>query len=100
MDLPAYAGQAALTSGFWMSFHELTNGYPWLTKRTVRVSLSLRPLRRLRGSVAPSPVPMVARLGRLRKSRFRFLAQLSRRSIAPHDFVCDCGSTVTKTLDK
>ena len=37
MDLPAYAGQAALTSGFWMSFHELTNGYPWLTKRTVRV---------------------------------------------------------------
>jgi Zn-dependent protease with chaperone function/type II secretory pathway pseudopilin PulG len=37
VDLPAYAGQAALTRGFWMSFHELTNGYPWLTKRTVRV---------------------------------------------------------------
>ena len=37
VDLPAYAGQAALTSGFWMSFHELTNGYPWLTKRTARV---------------------------------------------------------------
>jgi hypothetical protein len=37
MDLPAYAGQAALTSGFWMSFHELTGGYPWLTKRTVRL---------------------------------------------------------------
>jgi Zn-dependent protease with chaperone function/type II secretory pathway pseudopilin PulG len=37
VDLPAYAGQAALTRGFWMSFHELTNGYPWLTKRTARV---------------------------------------------------------------
>jgi len=37
VDLPAYAGQAALSTGFWMSFHELTNGYPWLTKRTVRV---------------------------------------------------------------
>ena len=37
VDLPAYAGQAALTAGFWMSFHELTHGYPWLTKRTVRV---------------------------------------------------------------
>lgn len=37
VDLPAFAGQAALSSGFWMSFHELTNGYPWLTKRTARV---------------------------------------------------------------
>ena len=37
VDLPAYAAQAALSRGFWMSFHELTNGYPWLTKRTVRV---------------------------------------------------------------
>ncbi len=37
VDLPAFAGQAALSSGFWMSFHELINGYPWLTKRTVRL---------------------------------------------------------------
>jgi len=37
VDLAAYASQAALTRGFWMSFHELTNGYPWLTKRAVRV---------------------------------------------------------------
>jgi len=37
VDLPAYAGQAALTTGFWMSFHELINGYPWMTKRTARV---------------------------------------------------------------
>jgi len=25
--------QAAETGGFWMSYHELTNGYPWLCKR-------------------------------------------------------------------
>jgi len=37
VDLPAYAGQAALSTGFWMSFHELINGYPWMTKRTARV---------------------------------------------------------------
>ncbi len=37
VDLPAYAGQAALARGFWMSFHELIHGYPWLTKRTLRV---------------------------------------------------------------
>ena len=37
VDLPAYAGQAALGKGFWMSFHELIGGYPWLTKRVARV---------------------------------------------------------------
>jgi Zn-dependent protease with chaperone function/Tfp pilus assembly major pilin PilA len=37
VDLPAYAAQAALTRGFWMSYHELTSGYPWLTKRVARV---------------------------------------------------------------
>jgi Zn-dependent protease with chaperone function/Tfp pilus assembly major pilin PilA len=37
VDLPAYEAQAALTSGFWMSYHELTGGYPWLTKRVARV---------------------------------------------------------------
>lgn len=37
VDLAAYAGQAALSSGFWMSFHELIGGYPWLTKRVARV---------------------------------------------------------------
>jgi len=29
----AYSRQVAVTSEFWMSFHELTNDYPWLTKR-------------------------------------------------------------------
>jgi len=37
VDLPAYEAQAALTRGFWMSYHELTSGYPWLTKRIARI---------------------------------------------------------------
>lgn len=37
IDLPAYAEQAVLGKGFWMSFHELIGGYPWLTKRVARV---------------------------------------------------------------
>lgn len=30
-----YSTQVAVTNEFWMSFHELTNDYPWLTKRMV-----------------------------------------------------------------
>ena len=26
-----------LARGFWMSYHELTSGYPWLTKRVARI---------------------------------------------------------------
>jgi Zn-dependent protease with chaperone function/Tfp pilus assembly major pilin PilA len=37
IDLPAYEAQATLTRGFWMSYHELTSGYPWLTKRVARI---------------------------------------------------------------
>ncbi len=37
VDLPAYEAQATLARGFWMSYHELTSGYPWLTKRVARV---------------------------------------------------------------
>jgi Tfp pilus assembly major pilin PilA len=37
VDLPAFEAQATLTRGFWMSYHELTGGYPWLTKRVARV---------------------------------------------------------------
>ena len=37
VDLPAYEAQATLTRGFWMSYHELTSGYPWLTKRIARI---------------------------------------------------------------
>jgi len=37
LDLKAYRKQAGYSSGFWMSFHELISGYPWLTKRAARV---------------------------------------------------------------
>lgn len=37
LDLEGYQQQARETSGFWMSYHELTGGYPWLTKRIARV---------------------------------------------------------------
>ena len=37
VDLPAYVAQAGLARGFWMSYHELTSGYPWLTKRVARI---------------------------------------------------------------
>ena len=37
VDTTAFAAQTVLTRGFWMSFHEFTGGYPWLTKRAARV---------------------------------------------------------------
>ncbi len=37
VDLPAFEAQAMLSRGFWMSYHELTGGYPWLTKRVARI---------------------------------------------------------------
>jgi len=37
LDIPAYLKQTRHASGFWMSFHELIAGYPWLTKRVARV---------------------------------------------------------------
>ncbi|MHB1655345.1 MAG: M48 family metalloprotease [Burkholderiales bacterium] len=37
LDVAAYLDQAKHSSGFWMSFHELIEGYPWLTKRAARV---------------------------------------------------------------
>lgn len=33
LDLAQYAQQDRQTGGFWMSYHELTGDYPWLTKR-------------------------------------------------------------------
>lgn len=40
IDLPSYLSQNSETQGFWMSYHELTSTYPWLTKRVARM---LRP---------------------------------------------------------
>lgn len=33
LNIRAYADQSKDTGGFWMSFHELTASYPWLSKR-------------------------------------------------------------------
>jgi Zn-dependent protease with chaperone function len=38
LNSKAYLQQAERTGGFWMSFHELLSGYPWLTKRAARLS--------------------------------------------------------------
>jgi Zn-dependent protease with chaperone function/type II secretory pathway pseudopilin PulG len=37
LSLPSYALQVEQSRGFWMSFHELIAGYPWLSKRIVRI---------------------------------------------------------------
>lgn len=46
IDVKAYLSQAKHSSGFWMSFHELTAGYPWLTKRAARVMNTETPMPR------------------------------------------------------
>ena len=50
LNVADYVSQTAHTSGFWMSFHELTAGYPWITKRVARVVDS--------GAVLPSRNPL------------------------------------------
>ena len=44
LDVKTYVRQASHASGFWMSFHELTAGYPWLTKRAARVMDTQAPM--------------------------------------------------------
>lgn len=38
LNVETYVHQSEHARGFWMSFHELISGYPWLTKRAARVS--------------------------------------------------------------
>ena len=38
LNVGTYVRQTEHTRGFWMSFHELISGYPWLTKRAARIS--------------------------------------------------------------
>ncbi len=42
LDAQSYVNQVKLTGGFWMSFHELTGDYPWLTKRMTSALAFLR----------------------------------------------------------
>ena len=37
LDVGKYVRQSKHSTGFWMSFHELTAAYPWLTKRAARM---------------------------------------------------------------
>lgn len=37
MSTPNFTSQISETGGFWMSFHEITSSYPWLSKRVALV---------------------------------------------------------------
>lgn len=37
LDLAEYSAQSNASGGFWMSYHELISGYPWLSKRMTRM---------------------------------------------------------------
>jgi Zn-dependent protease with chaperone function len=65
LDIPAYLRQTHYTSGFWMSFHELTSGYPWLTKRVARVTdaNASMPSRNFFSYVLALLIPYAGRLG-------------------------------------
>lgn len=63
LDVQAYVDQARESSGFWMSFHELTAGYPWLTKRVARVAGHSVPGRQPLAYVLALFVPYAGPLG-------------------------------------
>jgi Zn-dependent protease with chaperone function len=65
LDVPSYLQQANHSSGFWMSFHELVAGYPWLTKRVARVMDTSAPMprRNFFAYLIAMVVPYAGRLG-------------------------------------
>jgi Zn-dependent protease with chaperone function/type II secretory pathway pseudopilin PulG len=65
LDVAAYLRQTIHASGFWMSFHELTAGYPWLTKRAARVMDTRAPLPSRNGLsyLFAAFIPYAGRLG-------------------------------------
>ncbi len=65
LDVTAYLSQASHSSGFWMSFHELTAGYPWLTKRAARVMDTEAPMPQRNGFayLLAGFIPYAGRLG-------------------------------------
>lgn len=65
LNVDAYRTQTERSSGFWMSFHELIAGYPWITKRAARV-LNLKaslPRRNPFAYLLALFVPFAGRLG-------------------------------------
>jgi Zn-dependent protease with chaperone function/type II secretory pathway pseudopilin PulG len=65
LDIRAFVEQAKQSSGFWMSFHELTAAYPWLTKRVWRVvdRDTALPSRHKLAYVLAAFIPYAGRLG-------------------------------------
>lgn len=65
INLAAFSKQAQSSSGFWMSYHELTGGYPWTTKRVLRVLNpdATMPSRNKFAYVLAAFVPYAGRLG-------------------------------------
>jgi Zn-dependent protease with chaperone function len=64
LDAAAYVRQSNDTGGFWMSFHELVAGYPWLSKRFARLMDTNAPSAR-RNPFAYLPALFVPYAGRL-----------------------------------
>lgn len=65
LDITSYVKQANYSSGFWMSFHELTAGYPWLTKRAARIAdvNAEMPKRNFFSYIPAAFIPFAGRLG-------------------------------------
>jgi Zn-dependent protease with chaperone function len=65
LDVGAFRDQAKVSSGFWMSFHELLSPYPWITKRVVRVTREEKavPGRHPLAYVPAAFIPYAGRLG-------------------------------------
>lgn len=65
LDVAKFLRQAKHTTGFWMSFHELTGAYPWLTKRAARVMNpeAKLPPRHALAYVVAAFIPYAGRLG-------------------------------------
>lgn len=65
LDVKSYLQQTKYTSGFWMSFHELIAGYPWLTKRAARVmdTSASMPKRNVFSYLLAIFVPYAGRMG-------------------------------------
>jgi Zn-dependent protease with chaperone function len=65
LDIPAYLRQNQYSSGFWMSFHELISGYPWITKRVTRVvdPASKEPTRNIFAYLLAIFMPYAGRMG-------------------------------------
>ena len=65
LDVAKYVRQAKHTTGFWMSFHELTAAYPWLTKRAARLMHpdARMPQRNALAYVVAAFIPYAGRLG-------------------------------------